>query len=215
MTMQYSSILLQIGSSRCKANGAFVWPDGERIFHARIFASIHRARSFISQLRFAQRHATSAKLSNSLSCARLHFSSGKKSVSKKNKCLQSWEGASRRMCVMAPCHRKKKFGRLIDVDSTFLWRFPVLKVLPLGFPCTDWRLEKRESTIRPRYKIPWQIPWGGPTMIWSRRFSSRFPFCFSFLRFDRSDNFSDYFIGFRSSRNRKLLAKEIPWISSQ
>lgn len=70
---------------------------------------------------------------------------------------------------MAPCHRKKKFGRLIDVDSASPQGFPVLKVLPLGFPRADWRLEKRESTTHkthtrtlptlPRYKIPrWNSP---------------------------------------------------------
>jgi len=51
-----------------------------------------------------------------------------------------------RMCAMAPCHRKKKFGRLIDVDSASPRGLPVLKVFPLGFSRADWRLEKREPT---------------------------------------------------------------------
>lgn len=62
-----------------------------------------------------------------------------------------------------PTIARRSFGRLIDVDSASLRGLPVLKVLPLGFPRADWRLEKREFTTYthihtfptlPRYKIP-------------------------------------------------------------
>lgn len=84
-SMQYPSILLQMGSSRCKAACTFICLNDERIFHARISASIHAARLFVGVgIPLAQQpRAVSTKLSNSLSRARLHFSSGKKVPAKR------------------------------------------------------------------------------------------------------------------------------------